>query len=100
MTIKEQVLYMLEAVPAPPDTLLDTLILQAQALICGYLMVDSAPAGTDPAAAQLAVVLFNRLGAEGEDKRIEGDITSFFASVPEHIRLMLRPFRYARAVGL
>ena len=49
--------------------------------------------------ALLALVLYNRRGAEGELKRIEGDVTTWFETIPDIIRLQLRPFRRARAVS-
>jgi hypothetical protein len=45
-----------------------------------------------------ALVLYNRRGAEGEIKRVEGDVASWFETLPEIIRLQLRPFRHAKAV--
>lgn len=99
MTVKQMVLTMLQAVPPPSDELVEALITQAQALVCGHLGQPLPPPGTDPAVAQLAIVLFNRLGAEGESRRQEGDIAISFDAVPESIKIMLKPWRKAKAVN-
>jgi len=99
LALIDTVKILLDMSPAPPDALLEQLIAQADALILGYLGLSALPPGLDSPRAMLAVVLFNRLGAEGEKKRMEGSVTSFFETVPDIIRLQLRPFRKALAVA-
>lgn len=83
----------------PPDAgLIDALLAQADGLIRGYLCREVVPEGLDAARAMLALVLFNRMGAEGESSRKEGDVNSVFEAMPEAVRLTLRPYRMARAV--
>lgn len=97
MALIDTVKVLLDMSPPPPDDLVTALIAQADALILGYLGLSVMPLGTDSPRAMLAVVLYNRLGAEGEKKRMEGSVTSFFETVPDVIRLQLRPFRKALA---
>lgn len=99
MALLDTVKTLLDMSPAPPDALLEQLVAQADALILGYLGLSALPMGIDAPRAMLAVVLYNRLGAEGEKKRMEGSVTSFFETVPDIIRLQLRPFRKALAVA-
>jgi hypothetical protein len=81
----------------PAAGLIDALLAQADGLIRGYLCREALPAGLDATRAMLALTLFNRMGAEGESSRREGDINSTFETLPEAIRLTLRPYRLARA---
>ena len=83
----------------PPDAgLIDALLAQADGLIRGYLFRDAVPEGLDAARAMLALILYNRMGVEGESSRKEGDVNSIFETMPEAVRLTLRPWRMARAV--
>ena len=45
---------------------------------------------------RLAVVLYNRLGAEGEESRTEGDVTRRFSALPEDLRREIFAYRTAR----
>lgn len=100
MAAKDVFLTLLHDPSPPPDTLVDALVAQSEALVCGYLGVTELPQGNlDQPLALLALVLYNRRGAEGELKRIEGDVTTWFETIPDIIRLQLRPFRRARAVS-
>ena len=87
--------------PPPPEATAASFIALADSLICGYLGLQFMP--EDPRMAQAramtALVLFNRRGAEGEIKRMEGDVTSWFDGLPDIIRVQLRPFRMARAAS-
>jgi len=88
----------------PSQATADAFIAQADALIAGYLTlpgVDRLPASPamDQARGMLALVLYNRRGAEGEIKRAEGDVSSWLESLPDIIKIQLRPFRNARAVA-
>ena len=99
------VFFNLLADPDPPSqATADAFIAQADALIAGYLTLPGADLLPDvPAMHQargmLALVLYNRRGAEGETKRAEGDVVTWFESMPDIIRIQLRPFRNARALA-
>ena len=90
-----------DTTPPAPELVAD-LIEAADALICGYLCCETLPVTPriDTSRAMLALVLYNRRGAEGEIKRVEGDVASWFETLPEIIKIQLRPFRNARAVTL
>ncbi len=91
---------LLNGATPPADAYITALLNQADALILGYTRLASVPAPLDSVRAALALVLFNRAGAEGESKRIEGEITSYYEAIPESIRVALRRFRSAQAVSL
>ena len=99
------VFFNLLADPDPPSqATADAFIAQADALIAGYLTlpgVDLLPdvPAMHQARGMLALVLYNRRGAEGETKRAEGDVVTWFESMPDIIKIQLRPFRNARAVA-
>ena len=96
------IFFLLLSDPNPPSAETAAVYLeQADTLIRGYLALDALPTGPsmDNARAMLALVLYNRRGVEGELKRAEGDVVSWFEALPEIIRLQLRPFRNARAVS-
>ncbi len=101
MTVKERLIKLMGETPAAPEVL-EEYILLADTLICGYLGREDLPdtPRIDPARALLALALFNRRGAEGETRRVEGDVSSWFESMPEAVRLQLRPYRLARAVSV
>ncbi|HHT08352.1 MAG: phage head-tail connector protein [Christensenellales bacterium] len=100
MTVKERLIKLMGEAPTE-EGLLEEYILLADTLICGYLGREELPdtPRVDPARALLALALFNRRGAEGETRRVEGDVASWFESMPEAVRLQLRPYRLARAVS-
>lgn len=86
----------------PAEALLSALVDQADALLCGYLGVHTLPEvpRMNHIRAMTAVVLYNRRGAEGEIKRTEGEVSTWFETFPEFIKHQLRPFRQAQAVRL
>lgn len=102
MAVSDLFLLFLNDTPAPAAAVVDAYIAQADALVMGYLATDTIPTGVnaDNARAMLAVILYNRRGAEGEYKRAEGDVASWFETVPEIIKLQLRPYRAARSVTM
>ena len=100
LAVKDVFLALLDDPSPPPSALVDALVAQAEALVCGYLGTPSLPAGNlEQPLALLALVLYNRRGTEGELKRMEGDVTAWFETLPEIIRLQLRPFRNAHVIA-
>lgn len=86
---------------APPaDSVITALMDQADLLISGYLRLPAVPGGLDGARASLALALYNRMGAEGEQKHMEGEITSVYEAIPRSVLLALRPYRFAAAPSL
>jgi hypothetical protein len=85
----------------PPDpALIQELLSQAETLALAYTGRAALPPGLEGALIRLAVVMFNRLGQEGEESRREGEIQVEMTALPEDIRAMLRPFRLGKAVTL
>ncbi len=68
----------------------------AYAVLAAYTGVEPLPDALLNAVVRLAVVLYNRMGNEGESSRREGDITRSFLILPEDIRAQARPWRRAR----
>lgn len=99
MTVQDRFLKMLLD-PNPPDAdTIEVYIAQADAIILGYLGLKTLPVALqiDQARVFLAIILYNRRGAEGEFKRIEADVVSWFETMPEFVKVQLRPFRNAIA---
>lgn len=78
------------------DDLLLELLTQAQALILGYTGRHTMPQALTDAWLRLAVVLYNRLGTEGERARREGSLAIQFAGLPEELQMLLRAWRVAK----
>ena len=85
----------------PPETaLILELLRQGEALALSFTGRASLPPGTEHCLVRLAAALYNRLGQEGETNRKEGEITVRMEMMPEDIKVMLRPWRLAKAVTL
>lgn len=82
------------------DELLTDLLADANALMLAYLNRAELPAALENAQCQLAVLLYNRLGMEGERARSEGGVTLTVDTLPEDVLFQLRPYRLCRAVRL
>ena len=65
------------------DELLTDLLADANALMLAYLNRAELPAALENAQCQLAVLLYNRLGMEGERARSEGGVTLTVDTLPE-----------------
>ena len=81
-----------------PDDLLGEMLLQAGEMIMAYTRRDRMPQGLLGAQVRLAVVLYNRLGTEGESIRREGGALMHFEGLPRMLEAQLRPWRLGRAV--
>ncbi|HSK69075.1 MAG TPA: hypothetical protein VLA21_07420, partial [Candidatus Limnocylindria bacterium] len=73
MSVTETFLTLLGGASAPPADLSAALVAQADGMLLGYLCRDTMPEGLEAARAAMAVSLYNRMGAEGEKSRDEGD---------------------------
>jgi len=80
------------------DELLNDLLADAHALMLAYMNRTSLPEPLCLAQCQLACILYNRLGMEGEKSRSEGEVTMTVDTLPEEIISQLRPYRLCRAV--
>ena len=84
---------------AKDDALLAELIEAAGRAICAYTGRAAVPAALEAAQLEIAAMLFNRMGMEGESSHGEGSVTRTVDSLPEHLRRQLNPWRLAKAVS-
>lgn len=96
--MREKLARRLADVDSPDADLLDDLISDAGFFIMNFTGRDSVPSALEGAQLQLAAVLFNRMGAEGEISRDEGGVARQMELLPEDIAAQLKPWRLARAV--
>ena len=81
------------------ETLLEDLIADAGRFICAYTCRESVPGALEGAQLELAAVMYNRMGMEGETSHGEGGVNRVAELLPENIACQLRPWRRARTVG-
>ena len=84
---------------AADEVLLRDLLAEAADFIRAYTGRDAVPPALESAQVQLAAVLYNRLGMEGEARRTEGSVAREIEAVPEDLRRQLNPYRLAKGVG-
>lgn len=80
------------------ESLLKDLIADAGKAICAFTRRDKVPPELEGAQVQLAAVMFNRMGMEGETSHDEGGVVRRAEAMPEDIACLLRPWRLAKAV--
>ena len=83
---------------ARDERLLEDLIAVAGSMICAYTLRDCVPPALQEVQLEIAAVLYNRMGMEGESAHAEGSVSRSADSLPEFIRRQLNPWRLARAV--
>lgn len=83
---------------AKDDALLAELIEAAGQAICAYTGRAAVPAALEAAQLEIAAMLFNRMGMEGESDHDEGSLRRSAESLPEFLRRQLNPYRLGRAV--
>lgn len=87
----------------PPDAECDddrlgVLLLKAENTILDIIGRETLPERLMDIQASLALIYYNRSGTEGENKRVEGEVTiDFIDGLPEEMRLRLK--NYPRKVG-
>ena len=81
------------------DDLLTELLHQSQEVICAYIGWQHLPIALSSAQLRLAVIMYNRLGTEGESIRREGGAMMHFSELPQTIRMQLTPYRLGRIPG-
>ncbi len=77
------------------DCLLLSLLEDAASLICALTWRKAVPPELERAQVRLAVVLFNRMGMEGETNHAEGDIRRSVEGLPDELRREIFAFRLA-----
>lgn len=78
---------------------LEALLADAEGMILAWTGRRSLPQALETAQVQLAVVLYNREGTEGQTAHSEGGVSRTMAGMPEEIRRQLAPYRLARVVN-
>ena len=78
------------------DDLLLALLCDAASMICHYTGHSAVPEPLLNTQVRLAVILYNRLGTEGDKSRAEGDINRTFEPIPDALRQELLPFRIVK----
>ena len=75
---------------------LEQLMGDADGMLLAYTGRSALPKALETARMQLAVVLYNRQGAEGEMAHSEGGVSRTMEGLPEDIRRQVAPYRLAR----
>lgn len=75
--------------------LLLSLLEDAGALICALTWRECVPAALQNAQVRLAVILYNRMGMEGEREHAEGDVRRAADDLPDGLRREIFAFRKA-----
>lgn len=80
------------------DVLTELLLSDAADAVCDYIGRDSVPERLVSVQVQLAVMAYNKRGAEGESSRSEGGISQSFDGLPPEMLKRLK--NYPRKVGV
>jgi len=83
---------------ARDEALLADLLSDAEGMILAYTGRSAVPAVLAGAQLEIAAMLFNRMGMEGEASHAEGSVSRSADSLPEYLRRQLNPFRLARGL--
>ena len=94
MTQKERLCARL---PDATDAQLELLLADAEGMLLACTGRRALPDALATAQVQLAAVLFNRMGAEGETAHSEGGVSRTMEGLPEEIRRQIAPYRIARS---
>ena len=83
------------------DKLLNFLLDISKDLVLNYTKRNEVLKSFENIIVSLAVIYYNRMGAEGESSRREGGIDrNFITDIPSEIKLQLNPYRIAKVVGM
>ena len=77
---------------------LEALLEDAEGMILAYTGRGMLPPALESAKVQLAVVLYNRQGIEGQTSHSEGGVSRTLSGMPDEIRGQIAPYRLARIV--
>lgn len=84
--------------PCEKPEKLEALYLDAEGMVLAYTGRQSLPRQLETAVVQLAMILYNREGIEGETSHSEGGVSRTMEGLPEEIRKQIMPYRLARIV--
>ena len=82
--------------PEVPFTELEQLLFDADGMLLAYTGRSALPKALETARVQLAAVLYNLQGTEGETAHSEGGVSRTMEGLPEDIRRQVAPYRLAR----
>lgn len=83
---------------AKDEELLEDLLSDAGSMICACTLRESVPAQLEGVQVEIAALLYNRMGMEGESIHNEGSVHLSIDSLPEYVRRQINPWRRAKAV--
>lgn len=83
---------------ARDEALLNDLLADAGCIIRAYTLRSTVPDALQAAQVEIAAMLYNRMGMEGEGSHAEGSVSRGVDSLPELTRRQLNPWRLAKAV--
>ena len=95
MTVMERLRVRL---PDAPADLLMALVEEAEGMILAETGRSVMPQALCTAQVQLAVVLYNRQGVEGQTAHSEGGVSRTMETLPGDIRRQIAPYRLAKIV--
>ena len=88
----------LTGIPNGQEELISVLLGDAADAVCDFIGRDNVPERLVSVQVQLAVIAYNRRGAEGESSRSEGGISQSFDALPPDMLRRLRS--YPRKAGV
>ena len=83
---------------AKDDALLSDLLSEAAQFLCAYTRRSELPAELEDAVLRVAVILYNRMGMEGESAHSEGGVSRTAEALPEDLKGWLNAWRLAKTV--
>ena len=84
--------------PGEDPALLLVLLEEAEEMILALTGRQVLPARLTSAQVQLALILYNRQGLEGQTSHSEGGVSRALESLPEELRRQIAPYRLAKVV--
>lgn len=84
--------------PCEKPEKLEALYMDAEGMVLAYTGRQSLPRQLETAVVQLAVILYNREGIEGETAHSEGGVSRTMEAIPQEIMRQIMPYRLARIV--
>ena len=73
---------------------------EAEGMLLAYTGRMTLPGALETAVLQLAVILYNRRGLEGQTAHSEGGVSQNMEAIPREILLQAAPYRLARVVKM
>lgn len=86
--------------PGADSAMLEALLEEAEGMLLAYTRRMVLPGALETAMVQLAVVLYNRQGIEGQTAHSEGGVSRSMEGIPMEILCQAAPYRLARIVRM